>query len=146
MGQAFFTLSIGIGSMSIFGSYIDKDRRLTGESLNICILDTMVALFSGLIIFPACSAFGVNPSEGPGLVFVTLPGIFTKMPLGVVWQTLFFIFMTFAAMSTVIAVFENIISYCMDKWDFSRKKAPPYRRSTVGQSGFIRSSPLTVIS
>lgn len=123
MGQAFFTLSIGIGSMSIFGSYIGKDRSLTGESLNICVLDTIVALFSGLIIFPACSAFGVNPGEGPGLVFVTLPGIFTKMPFGNIWQTLFFIFMTFAAMSTVIAVFENILSYCMDKWGMTRKKA-----------------------
>jgi len=123
MGQSFFTLSIGIGSMSIFGSYIDKNRSLTGESLNICILDTLVAFFAGLIIFPACSAFGVNPGEGPGLVFVTLPGIFNRMPLGQLWETLFFVFMAFAAMSTVIAVFENIISYCMDKWNMSRKKA-----------------------
>lgn len=123
MGQAFFTLSIGIGSMSIFGSYIDKNRSLTSESLNICILDTLVALFAGLIIFPACSAFGVNPGEGPGLVFVTLPGIFNRMPLGQLWETLFFVFMAFAAMSTIIAVFENIISYCMDKWNMSRKKA-----------------------
>lgn len=123
MGQAFFTLSIGIGSMSIFGSYIGKDRSLTGESLNICILDTLVALFAGLIIFPACSAFGVNPGEGPGLVFVTLPGIFDKMPLGRLWEFLFFVFMTFAAMSTIIAVFENILSFCMDMWDISRTKA-----------------------
>lgn len=123
MGQAFFTLSIGIGSMSIFGSYIDKNRSLMGESLNICALDTLVAFCSGLIIFPACSAFGVNPGEGPGLVFVTLPGIFNQMPLGVLWETLFFIFMTFAAVSTVIAVFENIISFCIDKWEISRKKA-----------------------
>ncbi len=123
MGQSFFTLSIGIGSMSIFGSYIGKDRSLTSESLNICILDTFVALCAGLIIFPACSAFGVNPGEGPGLVFVTLPGIFNQMPFGQFWEVLFFIFMAFAAMSTVIAVFENIISYCMDKWGMSRKKA-----------------------
>lgn len=123
MGQSFFTLSIGIGSMSIFGSYIDKNRSLTGESLNICALDTFVALFAGLIIFPACFAFGVNPGEGPGLVFVTLPGIFNQMPMGQLWEVLFFIFMSFAAISTVIAVFENIISYCMDKWEMSRKKA-----------------------
>lgn len=123
MGQAFFTLSVGIGSMSIFGSYIGKDRSLTGESLNICLLDTLVALFAGLIIFPACSAFGVNPGEGPGLVFVTLPGIFDKMPLGKLWEVMFFIFMTFAAMSTIIAVFENILSFCMDMWDISRTKA-----------------------
>lgn len=123
MGQAFFTLSIGIGSMGIFGSYIDKDRSLTGESLSICLLDTIVALFAGLIIFPACSAFGVNPGEGPGLVFVTLPGIFDKIPLGRLWEVLFFIFMTFAAMSTIIAVFENILSFCMDMWGMSRKKA-----------------------
>ncbi len=123
MGQAFFTLSIGIGSMSIFGSYIDKDRSLMGESITICALDTLVAFCAGLIIFPACSAFGVNPGEGPGLVFVTLPGIFNQMPLGILWEVLFFIFMTFAAVSTVIAVFENIISFCMDKWSASRKKA-----------------------
>ncbi len=123
MGQAFFTLSIGIGSMSIFGSYIGKDRSLTGESLNICILDTVVALFAGLIIFPACSAYGVNPGEGPGLVFVTLPGVFNEMPMGQLWEVLFFIFMAFAAISTVIAVFENILSFCMDKWGMSRKKA-----------------------
>ncbi len=123
MGQAFFTLSIGIGSMSIFGSYIGKDRSLTGESLNICLLDTTVALISGLIIFPACSAFGVNPGEGPGLVFVTLPGIFDQMPFGRLWEFLFFIFMTFAAMSTIIAVFENILSFCMDMWGISRTRA-----------------------
>ena len=123
MGQSFFTLSLGIGSMSIFGSYIGKDRSLTGESLSICILDTLVALCAGLIIFPACFAFGVNPGEGPGLVFVTLPGIFNQMPLGQLWEVLFFIFMSFAAISTMIAVFENIISFCMDKWEMSRKKA-----------------------
>ena len=123
MGQAFFTLSIGIGSMSIFGSYIGKDRSLTGESLSICFLDTLVALFAGLIIFPACSAFGVNPGEGPGLVFVTLPGIFNQMPFGKLWEFLFFVFMTFAAMSTITAVFENILSFCMDMWGMSRTKA-----------------------
>lgn len=123
MGQAFFTLSIGIGSMSIFGSYIKKDRSLTGESLNICILDTVVALLAGLIIFPACSAFGVNPGEGPGLVFVTLPNIFNQMPLGRLWEVLFFIFMAFAAMSTIIAVFENILAMSMDMWRWDRKKA-----------------------
>lgn len=123
MGQAFFTLSIGMGSMSIFGSYIDKERTLTGESLNICILDTLVALLSGLIIFPACFAFGVNPGEGPSLVFITLPHIFNQMPGGELWETLFFIFMAFAAMSTIIAVFENILSMSGDLWGWSRKKA-----------------------
>ena len=123
MGQAFFTLSIGIGSMSIFGSYIGKDRSLTGESLSICFLDTLVALFAGLIIFPACSAFGVNPGEGPGLVFVTLPGIFNQMPFGKLWEFLFFVFMTFAAFSTVLAVFENIVSCGMELTGFNRKKS-----------------------
>lgn len=123
MGQAFFTLSIGVGSMSIFGSYIGKERSLTGESLAICILDTVVAFLAGLVIFPACSAFGVNPGEGPGLVFVTLPGIFEQMPLGRLWEVMFFVFMTFAAMSTIIAVFENILSFCMDMWEISRRKA-----------------------
>lgn len=123
MGQSFFTLSIGIGSMSIFGSYLDKNRSLTGESLNICILDTLIAFIAGLVIFPACSAFNVSPDQGPGLVFVTLPRIFEQMPLGGLWGTLFFIFMSFAAISTIIAVFENIISFCIDKWNISRKKA-----------------------
>ena len=108
MGQSFFTLSLGIGAMAIFGSYISKERRLTGECINICILDTTVALLSGLVIFPACFAFGVDPGEGPGLVFVTLPNVFNQMPAGRLWGTLFFIFMSFAALSTVIAVFENI--------------------------------------
>lgn len=123
MGQSFFTLSLGIGSMAIFGSYIDKDRRLLGESVNICVLDTFVALTSGLIIFPACFAFGVDPGEGPGLVFVTIPNIFNQMSGGRFWGTLFFVFMSFAALSTVIAVFENIISFGMDKWGWSRKKS-----------------------
>lgn len=123
MGQAFFTLSIGIGSMAIFGSYIDKDRSLMGESASILVLDTSVALMSGLIIFPACFAFGVNPGEGPSLVFVTLPNIFNEMAGGRIWGTLFFVFMSFAALSTVIAVFENIISFAMDLWNWTRKKA-----------------------
>lgn len=123
MGQAFFTLSIGIGSMAIFGSYIDKDRALLGESLNILTLDTLVAILSGLIIFPACFSFGVSADSGPNLVFITLPNIFNSMAGGRIWGTLFFIFMSFAALSTVIAVFENIISFAMDLWNFSRKKA-----------------------
>ena len=123
MGQAFFTLSIGIGSMAIFGSYIDKERSLMGEAVNIMALDTSVALLAGLIIFPACSAFGVDPAAGPKLVFVTLPNIFNEMIGGRFWGILFFVFMSFAALSTVIAVFENIISFAMDLWDWSRKKA-----------------------
>lgn len=123
MGQAFFTLSLGIGAMAIFGSYISKERRLLGESLNICLLDTGIALMAGLVIFPACFAFGVDPGEGPGLVFVTLPNIFNQMAGGRIFGTLFFIFMTFAAMSTVIAVFENILSFSIDLWGWERKKA-----------------------
>mgnify|MGYP003293169881 CR=1 FL=1 len=123
MGQAFFTLSLGIGSMHIFGSYIGKERRLLSESLNITMLDTGVALMAGLIIFPACFAFGVNPGEGPGLVFVTLPNIFGEMAGGQIWGALFFVFMSFAAFSTVIAVFENIVAFCIDLWNISRLKA-----------------------
>jgi NSS family neurotransmitter:Na+ symporter len=123
MSQAFFTLSLGIGSIAIFGSYIGKDRTLLGESIHIASLDTFVALLSGLIIYPACFAFNVDPGQGPGLVFVTLPNIFNTMAAGRIWGTLFFIFMTFAAYSTVIAVFENIISFGMDLWGWSRKKA-----------------------
>ena len=123
MGQSFFTLSLGIGAMEIFGSYISKERRLTGECINICVLDTTVALLSGLVIFPACFAFGVDPGEGPGLVFVTLPNVFNQMPGGRLWGSLFFVFMSFAALSTVIAVFENIISFAIDLWGWSRKKA-----------------------
>ena len=123
MGQAFFTLSLGIGAIAIFGSYIDKNRRLFGETISVCTLDTLVALLSGLIIFPACFAFGVNPGSGPGLVFITLPSIFNEMWLGQVWGTLFFVFMSFAALSTIIAVFENIISFGMDLFNWSRKKA-----------------------
>ena len=123
MGQSFFTLSIGIGSMAIFGSYIGKERSLMGESVSILTLDTVVALLSGLIIFPACFSFGVNPDSGPNLVFVTLPNIFNEMVGGRIWGTLFFIFMSFAALSTVIAVFENILAFAMDLWGWSRKKA-----------------------
>lgn len=123
MGQAFFTLSVGIGSMAIFGSYIEKNRSLTGESVNITLLDTTVAVMSGLIIFPACSAFGVDPGAGPGLVFVTLPNIFNAMPAGRFWGVLFFLFMSFAALSTVIAVFENIVSYGIDVRGWSRRKS-----------------------
>ncbi|PWN00515.1 sodium-dependent transporter [Massilioclostridium coli] len=123
MSQAFFTLSIGIGSLAIFGSYIGKERRLTGDAISITVLDTFVAVMSGLIIFPACFSFGVEPGSGPGLIFQTLPNIFNEMQGGRIWGSLFFIFMAFAALSTVIAVFENIISSCMDKWGWSRKKA-----------------------
>lgn len=123
MGQAFFTLSIGMGSMAIFGSYVSKDRTLLGEGLNITILDTSVAIMAGLIIFPACFSFGVNPGSGPGLVFVTLPNIFNSMPLGRLWGIAFFVFMVFAALSTVIAVFENIISFGIDLFGWSRKKS-----------------------
>lgn len=123
MGQAFFTLSLGIGAMAIFGSYIGKDRTLTGETINICLLDTLVAFLAGLIIFPSCFAFGVDPGQGPGLVFITLPNIFNQMAGGRIFGVLFFIFMTFAAQSTIIAVFENIISFSMDLFGASRKKA-----------------------
>ena len=123
MGQAFFTLSLGIGAMAIFGSYIGKDRTLTGETINICLLDTLVAFLAGLIIFPSCFAFGVDPGQGPGLVFITLPNIFNQMVGGRIFGVLFFVFMAFAAQSTIIAVFENIISFSMDLFGTSRKKA-----------------------
>lgn len=123
MGQAFFTLSLGIGSMAIFGSYIGKDRSLTGESINITLLDTFVALMAGLIIFPACFSFGINPGQGPSLIFLTLPNIFNAMPGSQIWGSLFFLFMTFAALSTIIAVFENIVAFGMDLWNWTRKKA-----------------------
>ncbi|MCI9611090.1 MAG: sodium-dependent transporter [Eubacterium sp.] len=123
MNQAFFTLSLGIGSMGIFGSYIGKKRSLLGESVNIAILDTFVAIVSGLIIFPTCFAFGISPDQGPRLIFVTLPNIFNSMPGGRIWGTLFFVFMTFAAFSTILAVFENIISCGMDLFGWSRKKS-----------------------
>jgi len=123
MNQSFFTLSLGIGSMAIFGSYIGKEHSLTGESLRVCVLDTFVAIVSGLIIFPACSAYGVNADSGPNLIFVTLPNIFNDMTGGRIWGSLFFMFMSFAALSTVIAVFENILSCFMDLTGLSRKKS-----------------------
>lgn len=131
MGQAFFTLSLGIGAIAIFGSYIDKDRRLLGETISVCTLDTIVAIMSGLIIFPACFAFGVNPESGPGLVFITLPSIFNEMWLGQLWGCLFFIFMSFAALSTIVAVFENIISFGIDLFGWSRKKSVMINLITV---------------
>ena len=123
MNQSFFTLSLGIGAMAIFGSYIGRDRALLGEAVNVAVLDTFVAFTAGLIIFPACFAFGVSPDSGPNLIFVTLPNIFNHMSLGRLWGSLFFVFMAFAAFSTVLAVFENIMSCCMDLTGVSRKKA-----------------------
>ena len=123
MNQSFFTLSIGIGSMAIFGSYLDKAHSLTGESIRIAALDTFVAIVAGLIIFPACFSFGVEPGSGPGLVFITLPNVFNAMAGGRVWGALFFLFLFFAALSTVIAVFENIIALGMDNFGWSRKKS-----------------------
>ena len=123
MSQAFFTLSLGIGAMTIFGSYIDRNHSLTGESLRVIILDTFVAFVSGLIIFPACSAYGVEMNAGPTLLFISMPNIFSKMAGGRFWGFLFFLFMSFAAMSTVIAVFENIASYWIDVRKTPRRKA-----------------------
>lgn len=123
MGQAFFTLSVGMGSIAIFGSYLNKDKTLTGEVVTITALDTFVALMAGLIIFPATSAFGVEVGQGPGLIFVTLPNVFANMAGGRIFGTLFFLFMSFAAFSTVIAVFENIVAFAMDLWNWTRKKA-----------------------
>ena len=123
MNQAFFTLSLGIGAMAIFGSYIGKERRLTGEAISITVLDTVVALVAGLIIFPSCFAFDVNPGQGPGLVFVTLPNVFREMAGGRIWGALFFLFMSFAAFSTIIAVFQNIIQFARDMWGISLKKS-----------------------
>ncbi|MBQ1877033.1 MAG: sodium-dependent transporter [Selenomonas sp.] len=121
MGQAFFTLSLGIGALAIFGSYIGKEKRLTGEAIWVIVLDTFVALMAGLIIFPACFSYGVTPSSGPNLLFVTLPNVFNAMPLGALWGTLFFLFMTFAAMSTVIAVFENLVACFVELTGADRK-------------------------
>ena len=123
MSHAFFTLSVGIGSMEIFGSYLDKSRRLTGEALSVMGLDTFVALMAGIIIIPACFAYGVQPDSGPSLLFITLPNVFNHMAGGRIWGTAFFIFMTFAALSTVIAVFENILSMTMEIFNWDRKKA-----------------------
>lgn len=122
MNQAFFTLSLGIGSMAIFGSYIEKDRALMGEAVNVALLDTFVALVAGLIIFPACFANGVQPDSGPSLIFITLPNIFNHMPLGRLWGSLFFVFMSFASLSTIFAVFEGIVASTMDLTGWSRKR------------------------
>lgn len=123
MNQAFFTLSLGVGAMEIFGSYMGKEKTLAGEAVWICTLDTLVALMSGLIIFPACFSFGVEPDAGPSLIFITLPRVFLNMTGGRFWGALFFLFMTFASFSTVIAVFENLISNCMDNFGWSRSKS-----------------------
>ena len=123
MNQSFFSLSLGIGSMAIFGSYLKKDRSLMGETVNVIFLDTFVALTAGLIIFPACSAFGVEAAAGPPLIFITLPNIFNNMAGGRIWGSLFFIFMSFAALSTVFAVFENIVACLRDITGWERKKA-----------------------
>lgn len=123
MNQAFFTLSLGIGAMLIFGSYLKKERTLLGESINIVLLDTFVAFVAGLIIFPACFAYNVKPDSGPSLIFITLPQVFMEMPLGDIWGSLFFLFMSFAALSTIIAVFENILSCNMELFKVSRRKA-----------------------
>ncbi len=123
LGQSFFTLSIGIGSMAIFGTYIKKDRKLFGESISIASLDTFVAFTAGLIIIPSCFAYGIDPGQGPGLIFETLPVVFSNMTGGRIWGSLFFLFMVFAALSTIIAVFENIVAFAMDTKGWSRKKS-----------------------
>lgn len=123
MNQAFFTLSLGIGAMSIFGSYIGKEHSLLGESVRIVVLDTFVAITAGLIIFPACFTYHVDQTSGPSLIFITLPNIFANMSMGRLWGSLFFLFMAFAAMSTVLAVFENIICCGMELTGCSRKKS-----------------------
>ena len=123
MGQAFFTLSLGIGAMTIFGSYFDRKRSLGGESIRIICLDTTVALLSGFIIFPACASFGVEAGSGPSLLFISLPNVFTQMGMGGIWGAVFFLAMIFAALSTLIAVFENISAYWMDMHGWSRRKA-----------------------
>ncbi|WP_300369675.1 sodium-dependent transporter [Brachyspira sp.] len=137
LGQAFFTLGIGIGSMTIFGSYIGKEKSITNESIIIVILDTSIAFLSGLVIFPACFAFGVNPGEGPGLAFVTLPNIFNSMPLPRIWGTLFFLFLSMAALTTVVTVFENLIAFTMSEFKIKRKKAAVI----VGVTVFLCSLP-----
>ena len=123
MNQSFFTLSLGIAAMEIFGSYMGKEHTLPGEAVRICVLDTFVAISAGLIIFPACFSFGVQPDAGPSLIFITLPNVFVNMAGGRIWGTLFFLFMTFASFTTVMAVFENIISFAVDMFGISRKKA-----------------------
>lgn len=123
MSQSFFTLSLGIGAMSICGSYKDKSASLTGDAVSVTVLDTFVALMAGMIIIPACFSFGIEPGAGPSLIFITLPNIFNQMAGGRLWGALFFLFMSFAAVSTIIAVFENILACTMDLWHWSRKKA-----------------------
>ena len=123
MNQSFFTLSLGVAAMEIFGSYMSKDNTLLSEGVRICGLDTFVALMAGLIIFPACFSYGVEVNAGPSLIFITLPNVFVNMAGGRVWGSLFFLFMTFASFSTVIAVFENLMSFGMDTLGWSRKKA-----------------------
>ena len=123
MNQSFFTLSLGVAAMEIFGSYMGKDHTLAGEGVRICALDTFVATMAGLIIFPACFSYGVEVGAGPKLIFITLPNVFVNMEGGRIWGTLFFLFMTFASFSTIIAVFENIMSFCMDMFGWDRKKA-----------------------
>ena len=123
MNQAFFTLSLGVAAMEIFGSYMGKDLTLAGEGVRICALDTFVAIMAGLIIFPACFSYNVEVNAGPSLIFITLPNVFINMSGGRIWGSLFFLFMTFASFSTVIAVFENIMSFCMDMFGWSRNKA-----------------------
>lgn len=123
MNQSFFTLSLGIGAMAIFGSYIDKKHSLLSESTRVVLLDTFVAITAGLIIFPACFTYHVDQTSGPSLIFITLPNIFANMPMGRVWGSLFFLFISFAALSTVFAVFENIICCGMELTGCSRKKS-----------------------
>ena len=123
MNQAFFTLSLGVAAMEIFGSYMSREHTLAGEATRICALDTFVALMAGVIIFPACFSYGVQPDAGPPLIFQTLPSVFVNMEGGRLWGTLFFLFMTFASFSTVLAVFENLLAFAVDTFGISRKKA-----------------------
>ncbi|MGM9912665.1 sodium-dependent transporter [Floccifex sp.] len=123
MGQAFFTLSLGIGAIAIFGSYIDKEKKLTQEAISVVCLDTFVAIVSGLIVIPACFAYGVSPGQGPGLIFQTIPNIFVNMNYGNIWGALFFLFLSFAALTTIIAVFQNIITMTKELFNWSHKKA-----------------------
>ena len=140
MNQAFFTLSLGIAAIEIFGSFMSRDHSLTGEAVRICVLDTFVAIMSGLIIFPACFAFNVKPDSGPPLIFQTLPNVFLNMTGGRVWGALFFLFMTFASFTTIIAVFENLLSSAIDNFGWSRKKAVTIHLVAV----FLLSLPCTL--
>ncbi len=132
MGQAFFTLSIGIGSIEIFGSYIGRERSLAGEAVPIICMDTAVALLAGVIIFPACASYGVDVTSGPGLVFISMPEVFNNMGFSRIWGTLFFLFLSAAALTTVIAVFENLIAFMMDEWHFSRPLAAAVNGIAIG--------------